>query len=105
AAGVEVFAKPLVGDSHQRLKLPVEANVVLIKQAQVLDVVLQQRHPLDSETPGVAGVTIRVDATVAPDLRMDHAAAAGLQPSGTTAAEAPLAEAPPARQVELADRL
>src|SRR5207237_10140287 len=100
-----VFAKPLVRDSHQRLELPVEANVVLIKQAQVLDVVLQQGHPLDSESPGVPGVTVWVDSTVAQDLRMDHAATAGRQPSGPTPAAATLAEAASAHRVALVARL
>ena len=54
ARGVEVVAKPRVGDLHRRLELPVEAHVVLIEQAQVFDVVLQQRHALNAEAPRIA---------------------------------------------------
>src|ERR1700730_10139433 len=83
----------------------VEAQVVLVEQPQVFDVVFEQRHPLDPEAPGIAGVLLGVDATIAENLGMDHTATAGLKPAGVAAAPAALAEAAAAHRVELEARL
>src|SRR5207247_5297168 len=87
------------------LELPVEPQIVLVEEAKVLDVVLEQRHALDAESPRVAREAIGVDAPVAQDLRVDHAASACLQPALPAAAAASLPHAATAHRVELVARL
>src|SRR5207302_5489493 len=80
-------------------------QIVLVEEAEVLHVVLQKRHALDSETPGEACVLLRVDAAVAEHVGVDHAAAAGLQPALVAAAPAAGPAAASAERVELEARL
>src|SRR5581483_12500333 len=72
---------------------------------QVGHAVLEQRHPLDAEAPRVAGVLLGVDATVAEDVGMDHAAAADLDPAVPAAGAAAGPAADGAGAVELVARL
>src|SRR5579864_7737310 len=81
-------------------KLLQEPQVGFVEETDVVDVVLEHRHPLDAESPGVAVPIGRVDAAVAKDLRMDHPAAAHLEPALVTAALAPHSVADAARHVE-----
>src|SRR5579864_208755 len=86
-------------------KLLQEPQVGLVEEADVVDIVLEHRHPLDAESPGVSVPLGRVDASVAQHLRMHHAAAAHLEPSLVPAALAPHPAADPTRHVELEARL
>src|SRR6266568_2771669 len=78
------------------LKLFEEAKVGLVEETDVVDVVLEHRHALDPEAPGVAVPLFRIDAAVAQHLRVDHAAAAHLEPALAAGARADAA-----RNVEL----
>src|SRR5690348_242432 len=82
-----------------------EAQVRLVEEADVVDVVLEHRHSLDAETPRVAVPARRVDAAVAQHLRMHHAATADLEPALVPAALAAHPAADAARDVELEARL
>src|SRR5713226_3397964 len=88
-----------------RLELFQEAQVGFVEETDVIDVVLEHRHPLDPETPRVAVPLLGIDAAVAQDLRMDHPAAADLKPSFVPAALAAGARADAAGDVELEARL
>src|SRR5579859_5382917 len=90
---------------HWRLELLQEAQVGFVEQPDVVHVVLQHRHPLDPEAPGIAIPLRRVDAAVAQHLRVNHPAAADLKPALVTAALAAHAGADAARDVELEARL
>src|SRR5882672_8391650 len=78
-----------------------EAQVGFVEEADVVDVVLQHRHALDAESPRVAVPLRGIDPSVAQHLRVDHAAAADLEPPLVPAALAPHAVADTARDVEL----
>src|SRR6266851_4222023 len=86
---------------HLRLKLFEEAEVGFVEQADVIDVVLEHRDPLDPEAPGIAVPLLGIDAAVAQDLWMDHAAAPDFEPSLVPAALAASARADAAGYVEL----
>src|SRR5688572_11993154 len=73
------FSENFIGAAS--CELAQEAHVVVEKTAQVIDTVAQHREALDTETEGEAGVTLRIDADVAQDVRMDHAAAEHFQPA------------------------
>src|SRR5260370_17744951 len=79
-----------------------ESQVGFVEQADVIDVVLEHRHPLDPEAPRVAVPLLGIDAAVAQHLRMDHPAAADLEPPFVPAALAarPRADAAGHRQLE-----
>ncbi len=62
---IDEIAQPLVGDLHGRLELLQEAEVGFVEQADVVDVVLEHRHALDAESPGVAVPLGGVDPAVA----------------------------------------
>src|SRR5438128_12475845 len=87
------------------LELLQEPQVGFVEQADVVDVVLQHRHPLDAETPGVAVPLGGVDASVAQHLRVHHAAPTHLEPPFVAAALASDPAADPTRHVELEARL
>src|SRR5260370_25941644 len=78
-----------------------ESQIGFVEQADVIDVVLEHRHPLDPEAPRVVVPLLGIDAAVAQDLRMDHPAAARLEPSLVAAALAARARADAAGHVEL----
>src|SRR5689334_9781265 len=81
-----------------------EAQVGFVEQPDVVHVVLQHRHALDTESPRVAVPLRRVDATVTQHLRVDHAAAAHLEPTLVPAALAAHAAADATCHVELEAR-
>src|ERR1700682_187033 len=87
------------------LKLFQEAQVGFVKQPDIVDVMLEHRHPLDAESPRVSIPLRWVDAAVAQHLRMNHPATADLQPTLVPAALAAHAVADSARHVELEARL
>src|ERR1700731_994067 len=66
-------------------ELPQKADVVFEEHAEVGDVVLQHRQPVQSGPEGEPGEVCRVDAAVAQHLRMDHAGTQDLQPAGLAA--------------------
>src|SRR6266576_3794689 len=68
------------------LELPQEAHVVLQEEAEVGDVVLEHRQPVQSGAKGEAGIALGVDATIAEDLRVHHPRTEDLQPAALTAA-------------------
>src|SRR4029077_8380343 len=78
-----------------------ESEVRFVEEADGVDVVLQPRHSFATQTPRVAVPLRRIDAAVAQDLRMDHAAATDLEPSFVPAALAACAGAYAAGHVEL----
>src|SRR5437762_1572321 len=67
------------------LELPQEAHVVLQEEAEVGDVVLEHRQPVQPGAEGKAGIVFRVDAAVAEHLRVDHPGAQDLQPAALAA--------------------
>src|SRR4029077_20560776 len=80
-AQIDEVTEPLVRDLNGSLKLLQEAKVGFVEEADVVYVVLEHRHALDAKSPCVAVPFGRVDPAVAQDLRMNHAAAADLEPA------------------------
>src|SRR6266550_3320091 len=68
------------------LELPQEAHVVLQEEAEVGDVVLEHRQPVQPGAEGKARVALGVDAAIAKDLRVHHPRPEDLQPATLTAA-------------------
>src|SRR5262252_6486754 len=66
-------------------ELPQEADIVLVEQFHVGDAVAEHGHALDAEAEGEASVLLAVVAHVGEDARVDHAAAAQLDPAGALA--------------------
>ena len=58
-----------------------EADVALEQVAQVLDAVAEHQGPVDAHAEGEAGVALGVDAAGGQHPRVDHAAAAPLDPA------------------------
>src|SRR5439155_16205169 len=69
-------------------ELPQKAHVVLEEQAEVGDVVLEHRQPVQPGTEGKAGIVFRVDAAIAEHLRMHHPGPKDLEPAALAAAAA-----------------
>src|SRR5438094_1906607 len=69
-------------------ELPQKADVVLQEQAEVGNVVLEHRQPLQPRAERKAGIVFRVDVAVAKHLRVDHPGAQDLQPAALAAAAA-----------------
>src|SRR5690606_40513745 len=92
-ADLDPLAQPLDTDLHvsslfrpvPSTKLPQEAKVVLEEDPQIIDAVAQHGKPLQAGAKGVAGITLGIDADVAEDLWMHHAAAEHFQPAGVLA--------------------
>src|SRR5205823_1868747 len=82
-----------------------EAQVVLIEEADVVDAVAQHRHPLEPEPKRRPAVLGGVDLAVFEHDRMDHPAAADLDPTGVLADATAAAVANVAGHVELGARL
>src|SRR4030095_10890551 len=82
-------------------ELPQEAQVVVEKQTDVVDAVLEDRDPVDAHAEGPAGDLFRVVAAVAQHLGMDHARAQDLQPPRLLAHPTPRAAAQEAQHVHL----
>src|SRR5262249_3482618 len=66
-------------------KLPQEAQVIAPVEADVVDTVLELRHPLRPHAEGEAGELLRVVAAVAQHHRVDHARSHDLQPAAALA--------------------
>ncbi len=73
------------------LELAQEAHIAFKQHAQVGHVVLQAGNALDAHAEGEAGVHLGVDARHAKDVRVHHAAAQDLDPTGALAHAALLA--------------
>src|SRR3989442_15685605 len=82
----------MVGRGLDHLELLQEAQVGFVEEADIVDVVLEHRHPLDAESPRVAVPLRGIDPAVAQDFRGHPAATADLEPSLVAAALA--AESP-----------
>src|SRR3989449_9421540 len=93
----------MVGRGLHHLELLQEAQVGFVEEADVVDVVLEHRHPLDAESPRVAVPLRGIDPAAAQDLRVHHAAAADLEPSLVAAALSTGATANAAADGELED--
>src|SRR5262252_2141387 len=87
------------------MELLEEAEIVLVEQADVFDLVLEDRDALDADAPGEARVAFGVVADGFEHRRMHHAAAADLDPPGPLAHRAARAVALPAAQVDFGARL
>src|SRR5437899_3281216 len=68
------------------LEVPQEAHVVLQEEAEVGDVVLEHRQPVQPGAEGKAGIALGVDATIAKHLWVHHPRAEDLQPAALAAA-------------------
>src|SRR3984893_8156828 len=69
-------------------ELPQKAHIVVQEQAEIGDVVLQHRQPVQPGAEGEARIVLRVDAAVAKHLRMHHPGAEDFQPAALAAATA-----------------
>src|SRR6185503_13375935 len=78
-----------------------EAQVGAHQVADVVDAVALHDDPREAHAEGEAGVALGVDAAVLQHHRVDHAAAAGLDPAALLADLAALAAADQAAHVEL----
>src|SRR6185312_8946539 len=87
------------------LELLEEAQVVLVEEPDVFDLVFEDGDALDADAPREARVPLGVVADGFEDGRMHHAAAAELDPAGLLAHRAAAAVALPAAQVDLRARL
>src|SRR3954471_13556896 len=77
-------------------KLLEEPQVVFVKQPDVLDLIPQDRDPLDADAPGEAGVFLGVVADRFEHRGVDHAAAEDFNPAALLAHRAAGAVAGPA---------
>src|SRR5439155_4074073 len=68
------------------LELPQEAHIVLQEEAEVGDVVLEHRQPVQPGAEGEPGIALGVDAAITKDLRVHHPCAEDLQPAALAAA-------------------
>src|SRR5689334_10972133 len=82
-----------------------EPEVVFVKEADILDLVLENRNPFDADPPREAGVALGVVADRLENSRVHHAAAANLDPACPLAHRASIPLAPPAAQVDFGARL
>ncbi len=71
-------------------KLLQKPEVIVVEQADVLDAVLQQRDPVDTETERPAGIAFGVVADRLEDGGVHHAAPAQLQPGAVGTADVEL---------------
>src|ERR1043166_605727 len=62
------------------LELPQKAQIVFVKQPDVVDPIPDHRNPLDAEAEGPASPYLRIVAHVLEDLGMHHATAGDFQP-------------------------
>ena len=88
----------------QRWELFEEPHVVLVEEADVLDAILEHRHPLDAHSEGEAGDAVGIVSDGFEDRRMHHAAAENFEPPGLLADGAPDAGALVATDVDLGAR-
>lgn len=68
-----------------RLKLPQKSQIILKKQAQIIDAKFQHRHTLNAKAKGKTGILLRVDSDMVKNFRINHAAAHDLEPAGPLA--------------------
>src|SRR5262245_53262432 len=94
-----------ISTGASRGELVEEPHVVLDEEREIVDPEAHHRDPVDPEPEGEAGVALGIDADRLENGGMNHAGAAELEPPGLLAGAAALAEADPARDVELAPRL
>src|SRR5215472_3643270 len=81
-----------------------EAEIVLEKDADVVDAMAQHRDAVESEAPRPAGEFFRIVACRAEHVRVDHPAAAHLEPARAFARAAARAVARVARNVDFGGR-
>ena len=74
----DVVAEP--GEEQLHRELLREADVAGEHLAEVADAVALLGHAVDAEAEGEAAPLLGIDAAVAQDVRVDHAAAAELEP-------------------------
>src|SRR5215472_4003445 len=82
-----------------------KAQVVLVEQPDVVDLVLQNGDALDAHAEGPARHLFRIVADVAQHVGMHHAGAEDLEPAALLAEATPVAAALEARHVGLRGRL
>ena len=87
------------------LELLQEADVILIEQPQVINVIPAHDHALQTHSQSKAAVFLRVDAAVAQHLGMYHAAAQNFNPALAFTQAAAFAMAVEALYVNLCGRL
>src|SRR5580704_4801129 len=70
------------GTGVDDLELGEEADVFFHETPEVLELMAHERQPVDAEAEREAGPTLRIDPGRLEDRRMDHPAAAELDPAG-----------------------
>ena len=73
---------PITPILHSLAKLVQESQVVLKKQANIVDAVFEHRDALNAHTEGEAGNVLRIVADKSENCRVDHAGTENLQPTG-----------------------
>ena len=67
------------------LKLLQEIQIIIKKQAQIVDAVAQHGKAVEADAEGEAGVAFGVDVHILQDIGVYHAAAADFQPFAVVA--------------------
>ena len=83
------------------LKLFEEADVVLIEETQIVDVITAHYHALKSHAESESAVLFRINAAVLQYLRVNHAAAKDFDPAFSLAETAALAMTVEALYIDL----
>ena len=82
-----------------------ETHIVLEQQPYVVELVHQPAHAIDAETKSETGILLRIDANHPQHVRMNHARATQLDPTGVFADATAAALAFETTEIKLSARL